>query len=169
MDIYHDEDTWETFLDEFYEVFSISDLMKRKIFICGSYLEENFNTLKEIRKEINKSESYLGFFELSFKKTHNENFIFKFDLLARISDEILMIIEHDKGGHMIELGIIISVKDYLEKTMVFVLKNAPMTQMLIRGSLLTPFFMENENLFYFESGTELKTIISMLYFKTNQI
>lgn len=163
MEIPREDDTWEIFLDEFIEVFSISDIKKHKIFICGSYLEENLKTLKLIRDQINKSEKYLGFFELSFKKTHNENFIFKFDLLARITDEILMVIEHDRGGHMIELGIIIAIKDFLNKTSVAVLKNTPMTLMLSRGSLLTPFFMKDENLFYFESLSDLENLIATLY------
>jgi len=163
MEISHDDDTWEIFLDEFIEVFSISEIEKHKIFICGSYIEKNLATLKMIRNEINKSEKYLGFFERNFKKTHNENFIFKFDLLARSTDEILMVIEHDRGGHMIELGIILTVKDFLHKTSVAVLKNTPMTLMLSRGCLLRPFFMEDENLFYFENQSDLEEIISNLY------
>ncbi len=164
MEISHDDDTWEIFLDEFIEIFSIEGLRKQKIFICGSYSKENLTTLKKIREEINnESEKYLAFLELSFKKTHNENFIFKFDLLARISDEIFMVIEHDKGGHMIELGIIITTKEFLEKTNILVLKDAPMTLMLSRGSLLTPFFMEDENLFYFKTVSDIKEIINTLY------
>jgi hypothetical protein len=163
MEIPHDNDTWEIFLDEFIEIFSISDIQKHKIFICGSYKKENLAILKLIRNQINTSEKYLGFFELNFKKIHNENFIFKFDLLARITDEIFMVIEHDKGGHMIELGIILAINDFLNKTSVAVLKNTPMTLMLSRGGLLTPFFMEDENLFYFGESSELEYIISTLY------
>ena len=62
-------------------------------------------------------------------------------------NEIIMIIEHDKGGHMIEMGIILSFKEYLEKTKVFVLKNVEITEVLKRGGLLTPFFKEEKSLF----------------------
>lgn len=163
MEIIRDEDTWENFLEEFIEVFSIFDLMKRKIFICGSYLEENYSNLKEVKKIINSTENLLGFLELNFRKTHDENFIFKFDLLARISDEILLVIEHDRGGHMIELGIIISIKDFLNKTIIFVLKNTPMTLMLTRGCLLSPFFMENKNLFFFETVEDIREVITIIH------
>lgn len=155
MEISHDE-TWESFLDEFFEVFSTSGLLKRKIFICGSYIAENFAKLKRVKKEINKNEEYLAFFELDFNRFHNENLVYKFDLLARIAEEMLFIIEHDRGGHMIELGIDLAVKEYLQKTMVFVLKDAPITQMLTKGGLLSPFFKLDISLFYFEGIIDLK-------------
>ncbi|MFX1392450.1 MAG: hypothetical protein ACFFAH_02645 [Promethearchaeota archaeon] len=161
MQITH-EDTWEQFLDEFFEIFSISGMFKYKILICGSYIEENFAKLKEIRDLINNIENHLGFFEISFKRTHNENLIYKFDLVAKFADEILMIIEHDKGGPMIEMGIIISIEEFLNKTKVFVLENAPITHMLIKGGLLTPFFIKDKNLFYFQDINELKSKISTL-------
>ncbi len=155
MEISH-EDTWESFLDEFFEVFSTSGLLKRKIFICGSYIAENFTKLKRVKKEINGNEDYLAFFELDFSRFHNENLVYKFDLLARIAEEILFIVEHDKGGHMIELGIVLAVKEYLQKTMVFVVKDAPITQMLTKGGLLSPFFKLDISLFYFEGIKGLK-------------
>jgi len=165
MEITH-KDTWEQFLDEFFEIFSVSGLFKYKILICGSYIEENFAKLKEIRDLINNIENHLGFFEISFKRTHNENLIYKFDLVAKFADEIFMVIEHDKGGPMIEMGIIISIEEFLNKTKVFVLKNAPITQMLVKGGLLTPFFIKDKNLFYFQNINELKSKLSEL-FKTS--
>ncbi|TFF97708.1 MAG: hypothetical protein EU541_07835, partial [Promethearchaeota archaeon] len=150
MEISH-EDTWDSFLDEFFEIFSPSHLLKKKILILGSYITENFIKLQRVRDEINKDERHLAFFELTFSRFHNQNLVFKFDLLARISDELLFIVEHDKGGHMIELGIVLAVNEYLQKTKMFVLKNAPITQMLTKGSLLTPFFKTKSSLFYFES------------------
>ena len=68
-----------------------------------------------------------------------------------------MIIEHDKGGHMIEMGIILSFKEYHEKTKVFVLKDVEITEVLKRGGLLTPFFKENVSLFYFDGVEQLKS------------
>ena len=35
-----DNDSWELFLDEFYEIFSIMGIIKYKIFICGSFGDE---------------------------------------------------------------------------------------------------------------------------------
>jgi hypothetical protein len=162
MDIIH-EDTWELFLDEFFEVFSTSGFFKRKIFICGSYISENFINLQEVRDEINKNKRYLAFFELDFSRFHNENLVYKFDLLARIADELLFVVEHDRGGHMIELGIVLAVTEYLQKTIIFVLENAPITQMLTKGGLLSPFFELNESLIYFKDINDLKKHIGEKY------
>ena len=74
-----------------------------------------------------------------------------------------MIIEHDKGGHMIEMGIILSFREYYEKTKVFVLKDIDITEVLKRGGLLTPFFKENVSLFYFEDLEQLKSYIDEIY------
>ena len=109
------------------------------------------------------NENNLGFFEKEFSRTHLENLILKFDLVAKFSDEIIMIIEHDKGGHMIEMGIILSFKEYYEKTKVFVLKDVEITEVLKKGGLLTPFFKENVNLFYFEDVKQLKIYIDEIY------
>ena len=73
-----------------------------------------------------------------------------------------MIIEHDKGGHMIEMGIILSFKEFFEKTKVFVLKDAEITEVLKRGGLLTPFFKEEINLFYFEDIDILRSYVKNL-------
>ena len=154
---------WDEFLDEFISVFSIFDLLKNKIFICGSYSDDTFATLQEVQKIINANISNLGFFENEFRRTHLENLILKFDLIAKFSDEIIMIIEHDKGGHMIEMGIILSFKEYYEKTKVFVLKDIDITEVLKRGGLLTPFFKENVSLFYFEDLEQLKSYIDEIY------
>jgi len=154
---------WDEFLDEFISVFSIFDLFKKKIFICGSYNDDTFAHLQEVQRIINENENNLGFFEKEFRRTHLENLILKFDLVAKFSDEIIMIIEHDKGGHMIEMGIILSFKEYYKKTKVFVLKNVDITEVLKRGGLLTPFFKENVSLFYFEDIAQLKRYIDEVF------
>ena len=154
---------WDEFLDEFISIFSIYDLNKNKIFICGSYNKDTFGNLQEVQKIVNAIEVNLGFFEKEFRRTHLENLIYKFDLIAKFSDEILMVIEHDKGGHMIEMGIILSFKEYYEKTKVFVLKNVEITEVLKSGGLLTPFFKENISLFYFKDVEQLKTLINEIY------
>ena len=115
MQISH-ESAWDDFLDEFINIFSVYDLKKNKIFICGSYSEGTFITLQEIQKIVNTLENNLGFFEKDFRRTHLENLILKFDLIAKFSNEIIMVIEHDKGGQMIEMGIILSFKEFLDKT-----------------------------------------------------
>ena len=161
MEVSHN-DTWEQFLDEFLEIFSGTGFTKHKIFICGSYIEENFANLKDIRDIINSNENLLGFFENQFKRTHHENLIYKFDLLAKFSDEIFLVIEHDKGGHMVEMGIIIALQEFLKKTKVFVLVDAPITYMLIGGGLLSPFFKKDKNLFYFKNNDELRSNVSNL-------
>ncbi len=154
---------WDDFLDEFINTFSVYDLRKNKIFICGSYNEETFATLQEIQTIINTIENNLAFFEKEFRRTHLENLILKFDLIAKFSNQIIMVIEHDKGGHMIEMGIILSFREFFKKTKVFVLKDAEITEVLKRGGLLTPFFREKENLFYFENIETLRSYIKMLY------
>lgn len=162
MEVSH-QSAWEEFLDEFISVFSVFDLLKRKIFICGSYSDDTYPNLQEVQKIINKNPDNLGFFEKEFRRTHLENLILKFDLIAKFSDEIIMIIEHDKGGHMIEMGIILSFKEYYKKTKVFVLKDIDITEVLKRGGLLTPFFKENFSLFYFEGVEQLKKYIDEIY------
>jgi hypothetical protein len=162
MQVSHDN-AWDDFLEEFTSIFSVYDLNKNKIFICGSYSEETFPTLQEVQRIVNTIENNLGFFEKEFRRTHLENLILKFDLIAKFSNEIIMIIEHDKGGHMIEMGIILSFKEYLKKTKVFVLKDAEITDVLNRGGLLTPFFREGETLFYFENIKTLSLYIMGIY------
>jgi hypothetical protein len=162
MQVSHDN-AWDDFLDEFINIFSVYDLTKNKIFICGSYSEGTFTTLQEVQKIVNVIENNLGFFENDFRRTHLENLVLKFDLIAKFSNEIIMIIEHDKGGHMIEMGIILSFKEFLEKTRVFVLKDAEITEVLKRGGLLTPFFKEGESLFYFGTIETLRSYVQKLY------
>ncbi|MFX1558338.1 MAG: hypothetical protein ACFFC9_13880 [Promethearchaeota archaeon] len=157
------EETWEEFLDEFIDVFSIFDLLKYKIFICGSYNEENFPSLVRIKETLNQRENTLGFFEKEFRRTHSENLILKFDLIAKFSDEIIMVLEHDKGGQMIEMGIILAFPEFNKKTKVFVLKDVDMTHMLKKGGLLKPFFSFDEDLFYYNDREELNSIITRLY------
>ncbi len=156
----HPKDAWERFLDEFYETFSVIGTTHYKIFICGSYVGKHFDNLKEIKSLISEeSDNYLAFFESDFQKTYEENYIFKFDLLADFSNEIIMIIEHDRGGHILEMGIILAIREYLDKTYTFVLRDAPITLMLTRGGLLSPFFREGENLFYFNNIDDLRSKI----------
>ncbi len=162
MEISH-HSAWDEFLDEFTSVFSVFDLLKNKIFICGSYNDDTFANLKEVQKIINENENNLGFFEKEFRRTHLENLVLKFDLIAKFSDEIIMVVEHDKGGHMIEMGIILSFKEYYEKTKVFVQKDVEITDVLNKGGLLTPFFKEDITLFYFEDVEQLKRYIDELY------
>lgn len=158
------EETWEEFLDEFINVFSSFDLLKYKIFICGSYNEENFPSLVKIKEILNSRENTIGFFEKEFRRTHSENLILKFDLIAKFSDEIIMVLEHDKGGQMIEMGIIVAFPEFYNKAKVFVLNNVDMTHMLKKGGLLKPFFSFGEDLFYYDNREDLKSIISQLYF-----
>lgn len=162
MQVSHDN-AWDDFLNEFTNIFSVYDLKKNKIFICGSYSEGTFPTLQEVQKIVNSIENNLGFFEKEFRRTHLENLILKFDLIAKFSNEIIMIIEHDKGGHMIEMGIILSIKEFFKKTKVFVLKDVEITEVLQRGGLLTPFFREGESLFYFENIEVLRSQVKKLY------
>jgi hypothetical protein len=163
MQVSHDN-AWDDFLEEFTNIFSVYDLIKNKVFICGSYSEETFPTLQNVQNIVNSIQNNLGFLEKEFRRTHLENLILKFDLIAKFSNEIIMIIEHDKGGHMIEMGIILSFQEYLKKTKVFVLKNAEITEVLKRGGLLTPFFKEEKSLFYFENIEELRSYLKELYY-----
>ena len=162
MEVSHDS-KWDEFLDEFINIFSVYDVTKNKIFICGSYNEDTFANLQEVQKIVNRIKNNLGFFEKEFRRTHLENLILKFDLIAKFSDEIIMVIEHDKGGHMIEMGIILSFKEFFDKTKVFVLKDVEITEVLKRGGLLTPFFREGESLFYFDGIDTLRSFVKELY------
>lgn len=162
MEVSH-HSAWDEFLDEFISVFSVFDLLKNKIFICGSYNEDTFVNLQDVQRIVNENENNLGFFEKEFRRTHLENLILKFDLIAKFSDEIIMVIEHDRGGHMIEMGIILSFREYYKKTKVFVRKDVEITEVLNRGGLLTPFFKEDFSLFYFENTDQLKAQINEIY------
>jgi hypothetical protein len=162
MLVSHDN-AWEDFLEEFIHIFSVYDLTKNKVFICGSYSDDTFITLQEVQKIVTSIENNLGFFEKEFRRTHLENLILKFDLIAKFSNEIIMVIEHDKGGHMIEMGIILSFEEFFKKTKVFVLKDIEITEVLKRGGLLTPFFKEEYSLFYFDDVESLKSYITKLY------
>ena len=162
MEISH-KSAWDEFLDEFISVFSIFDLIRNKVFICGSYNDDTLANLQEVQKIINQNENNMAFLEKEFRRTHLENLILKFDLIAKFSDEIVMIIEHDQGGHMIEMGIILSFREYYKKTKVFVRKGVEITEVLNRGGLLTPFFKEGTSLFYFDDTIQLKKYIDELY------
>ena len=61
---------WDEFLDEFISVFSIFDLLKNKVFICGSYNDNTFANLQKVQRIINANENNLGFFEKEFSRTH---------------------------------------------------------------------------------------------------
>ena len=74
-----------------------------------------------------------------------------------------MVLEHDKGGQMIEMGIIVAFPKFYNKTKVFVLKNIDMTHMLKKGGLLKPFFTAGEDIFYYSDREELQSIIKKLY------
>ena len=155
---------WERFLDVFCETFSLKEVFKSKIFICGSYKKKSMRKLIEIKKIINdSSSSHIAFIESDFESTNEKNFILKFFLLAKFSDKIMMIIDHDKGGHMIEIGIIITKQKYKNITFLFVLRKAKITRMLTEGGFIDPFFTENENLFYFKNIKDLKIkVLSLL-------
>ena len=162
MEHSHNE-TWEEFLEEFIDVFSVYDLLKYKVFICGSYNKRNFPVLVEVKEVLNNRKNTLGFFEKEFRRTHSENLVLKFDLIAKFSNEIIMVLEHDKGGQMIEMGIIISFPKFYKKTKVFVLRDMDMTHMLKKGGLLKPFFTLSEDLYYYNNLEELKSLIQTLY------
>ncbi len=151
--IEHPNDEWERFLDEFYEVFSNMGIIKYKIFICGSFGDECFSILEEIKKDITREtfQQHLTFFESDFKNTYKENLVLKLDILAAFSDEIIIVIEQDIGEHMIGIGFILANIEYRNKTSIFILKDSPITQ------LLTPFF--NEKLIYFNDNSDLKSKI----------
>lgn len=148
-------DEWERFTDDFYENFRSIGVLNYKIFICGSYSEETFSNLKEIKEEIIRESLrfHLPFFESDFKEIYKDNFILKLDFLADYSDEIFMVIEQDIGEHMIGIGFILAKEEYQNKTSIFILRDSPITH------LLTPFFKENEKLIYFNDTEDLKSKI----------
>lgn len=152
-------DEWERFLDEFYEIFSIMGIIKYKIFICGSFGDECFSILEEIKKDITREtfQQHLTFFESDFKSIYRENLVLKLDILAAFSNEIIIVIEQNIGEHMIGIGFILAKREYRNKTSIFISEESPITQ------LLTPFFTENENLIYFNDNSDLKSKILKLF------
>ena len=64
---------------------------------------------------------------------------------------------------MIEMGIILSFREYYKKTKVFVRTDVEITEVLNRGGLLTPFFKEGTSLFYFDNIDQLKKYIDEIY------
>lgn len=153
--IEHPKEEWERFIDDFIEKFSSIGAIEYKIFICGSYSEECFTCLKEIKDDIIEEtfRQHLTFFESDFQNTYSENLILKLDILAAYSDEIIMVIEKDIGKYMIGIGFILAKQEYQNKTSLFILKDSPIIQ------ILTPFFQENRNLIYFSDINDMITKI----------
>jgi hypothetical protein len=147
---------WNQFLDEFLDAFPLENLLKRRVFICGSYKPEAFQRLQLAKEEINREENYFAFLMADFKRFLDKNYIEKFSFLASFSNTIIMIIEHEEG-FLIEFGIIIANKHFYDKTTIFVLKKAQdrLTPMLTKGGFKPPFYTENKNLFYFNTTSDL--------------
>lgn len=153
--IEHPKEEWERFIDDFYENFKSMGAIEYKIFICGSYGDDCFSTLKDIKTEITQEtlQQHLTFFESDFENTYKENLVLKLDILAAYSDEIIMIIEQDIAKYMIGIGFILARQEYQNKTSVFILENSSVIQ------ILTPFFRENRNLIYFNDINDMKSKI----------
>lgn len=52
---------WNLFLEEFLEAFPPENLLKKKVFICGSYRPEAFQRLQLVKDEVNRTESFFAF------------------------------------------------------------------------------------------------------------
>lgn len=145
---------WREVVSNLKDFFGPSNVEKKKIFILGSYRPECLSRLEKLKIEINKKSEFFAFL-MSDVKHFISNYIEMFSVLAILSDVIFIVIEHDIGGHMIELGIIISKRGFYDKTYLFVKKGAKVTTMLTEGAFKEPFFIKGKNMFYISSDDEL--------------
>lgn len=130
---------------------------KKKVFILGSYRRENLERLEKLKAELNELEGVYAFL-MSDVPDFLKNLVDKFASLALMADAIILVVEHDISGHILECGIIISKKEFVYKSLVLVRKEAPLSLMLMKGAFSSPYFKEGKNLFYFETEEDMINI-----------
>lgn len=153
--LWGDLDELEKFLKFLsYKTISKEWIGKKKVFILGSYRRGNLERLEKLKEELNKLEGVHAFL-MSDVPDFLKNLVDKFASLAIITDAIILVVEHDVGGHILECGIIVTKKEFFHKSLVLVRKGAPLSLMLREGAFSPPYFKEGKNLFYFETEEDM--------------
>ncbi|RLI15311.1 hypothetical protein DRO49_05540 [Candidatus Bathyarchaeota archaeon] len=132
-------------------------LWKKKVFILGSYKRECLERLERLKEEINRLGDVYAFL-MSDVPDFLRNLVDKFASLALLADAIILVVEHDIGGHVLECGIIISKKEFFHKSLILVRKGVSLSLMFKEGALKPPYFKEGKNLFYFETENDIVNI-----------
>lgn len=91
-----------------------------RFFVLGSFAEGDVDRLDEFEQYVERevSDVAVAYRMDDFLKNTDLtlNAILKFKLLADDSDHIVTICEHDEGGQMIEQGLLVESRAYIEKT-----------------------------------------------------
>lgn len=91
-----------------------------RFFILGSFAEGDRERLTSLKSYINEElgPNYVAYTMDDFIEDVDAtlNAILKFQLLAADSHHILAVCEHDRGGQLIEHGLLIGRRSYLDKT-----------------------------------------------------
>ena len=91
-----------------------------RFFILGSFAEEDVDRVNELKSYINTEtlEATIAYRMDDFLQDDDLILhpILKFKLIADDSHHILAVCEHDKGGQLIEHGLLIESRSYIEKT-----------------------------------------------------
>lgn len=94
-----------------------SDLVslgETQVFILGSYETREKERLMFLRDQINAQSGGRAYLMDEF--SDNLHPIVQFRIIADFSDVIVGICEHDQGGFQVELGILLAVAGYLDRT-----------------------------------------------------
>lgn len=93
---------------------------EHRFFILGSFSDDDVDRLDEFKRHVNEeaTDSAVAYRMDDFLDDSDLtlNAILKFKLLADDSHYIVHICEHDEGGQMIEQGLLIESRAYIEKT-----------------------------------------------------
>ena len=91
-----------------------------RFFVLGSFAEEDVDRVNELKSYINTGtpEDTIAYRMDDFLQDDDLILhpILKFKLIADDSHHILAVCEHDKGGQLIEHGLLIESRSYIEKT-----------------------------------------------------
>ena len=93
--------------------------VKHRFFVLGSFAEGDADRVDELKSYINEeiSENALAYRMDDFLSEEDIVLhpILKFKLIADDSHHLLMVCEHDKGGQLIEQGLLIECRSYIDK------------------------------------------------------
>lgn len=114
---------WREFLNVIVKILRPDVLRKKKVFILGSYRPECKQLLEDVKNFINNELSHCYAF-LMIDIPISENLVRKFLFLSHWADKVFLILEHDIGGHIFELGILTVIDTFREKTTILIKENA---------------------------------------------
>ena len=159
-----DPKAWRRFLGALTRVLSPEVLAKKRVFILGSYRPDYRERLELIRDCINRMEDWFAFLMSDIKgleKDEEEDLIAKFFFLGRWADVILLVLEHDVGGHVLELGMVSVLGRYREKTYELVRRDVlNRVSAMVRG--LLDYYRGEGRCVEFKDDEELRGLVSQI-------